>query len=270
MTKTQLKLTEATLKERGIILRQHEVQAILNGRQTQLRRSVTVHWHKGHRCAPYDPAYVESEGELYFMDEYGDYHKVSERLGFYGYPGNLLWVKETHAWLDAQMDSGPREDPVCVGFRADDTCYRFEPDPRLIEFNHPSDMGGFKWRPSTNMPRWASRTTLKIADIHVQRVQDISESDAIAEGLISQVGDGEGFHWKGTGYHGGSIWKGHGKTFHTPRREGEVGCACIEAGPSPAQCAFRELWDRLNKKRGFGWDSNPWVWAITFDPFDKP
>ena len=76
------------------------------------------------------------------------------------------------------------------------------------------------------MPRWASRITLEITDVRVQRVQAISVEDCIAEGMSTTL------------------------------REHE---ACTDLVDQ-----YHYLWDGLNAKRGFGWDANPWVWAISF------
>jgi hypothetical protein len=84
------------------------------------------------------------------------------------------------------------------------------------------------WRTSIHMPRWASRILLEITDIRVERVQDISESDVIKEGCGLQRWSGDEFY----------KW--------------------------PKTAGFAELWDSINKKRGYGWDVNPWVWVISF------
>jgi hypothetical protein len=70
-----------------------------------------------------------------------------------------------------------------------------------------------------------------------------------------------GFKWNGVGYHAGTMsdW---GKCYHTPNNDGR--CSCAVAGPSPAQCAYRELWNHINAARRFGWDANPWVIAVAF------
>ena len=111
-----------------------------------------------------------------------------------------------------------------------------------------------------------SRDRYQLTRIRVERVQDISEADAVAEGLWFQDGDGtgpgSGFKWKGRGYHGGNKTDTGWKTFHVPRSDGT--CDCRVGGPSPAQCAFRERWDSLNAKRGHGWDANPWVWVYDY------
>jgi hypothetical protein len=88
-----------------------------------------------------------------------------------------------------------------------------------------------KWRPSIFMPRWASRITLEIVSVKVERVQEISKEDAIAEGVEAVMVDGHKY-----GLQTGNDYK----------------------------WAFNQLWDSINAKRGYGWDVNPWVWAVTF------
>jgi hypothetical protein len=83
---------------------------------------------------------------------------------------------------------------------------------------------GVKWRPSIHMPKRAARLWLEITDVRVERVQDISEKDAVAEGV------------------------------------GCFGCDTIQW--------FEDLWDSINAKRGYSWDSNPWVFVICFEVID--
>jgi hypothetical protein len=75
------------------------------------------------------------------------------------------------------------------------------------------------------MPRWASRITLEVTEVRVERVQEISDSDIEREGM------------------------------HIENLE------CVYHG---RRVLFKQLWNSLNAKRGFGWDANPWVWVITF------
>ena len=95
-------------------------------------------------------------------------------------------------------------------------------------------------RPSIHMPRWASRITLNVIDVRFQRVQDISETDAVAEGIQR---DNETM----------SYWGASG-----------AGVGGATRRFNSARGAFRDLWDKINAKRGFGWDANPWVVAVTF------
>ena len=86
------------------------------------------------------------------------------------------------------------------------------------------------------MPRWALRLTLEVTDIRAQRVQEISEEDARAEGISD----------------GGCLSCGKSEP-----------CGCSNPRPD-ARDAFCWLWDSINAKRGYGFSVNPWVWAVTF------
>jgi hypothetical protein len=131
----------------------------------------------------------------------------------YGVPGDRLWVRETfwHVRQDQQEMIGFSDGVVklCAG---NTTLTTPPPD------GHAGYGEAWKHCPSIHMPRWASRVTLEIIDVRVQRVQEISAADARAEGMES----------------------------------------CTPADQ------FRVLWDSINAERGFGWNINPWVWAITF------
>jgi hypothetical protein len=87
-----------------------------------------------------------------------------------------------------------------------------------------------KWHPSIHMPKEAARIWLEVTDVRVERLQEITIDDAISEGCFANFDppDGHGFR-------------------------------------SEARNLFRELWDSLNDKRGYGWDVNPWVWVIEFN-----
>lgn len=93
------------------------------------------------------------------------------------------------------------------------------------------------WHSAIYCPRWASRLTLEITDVRAQRVQEISEEDAVAEGV-----DFRGNYWRA----GNHPVKGSALFFPT------------------ARVAYQHLWDSLNSKRGHGWDTNPWCWCLTF------
>jgi hypothetical protein len=94
-----------------------------------------------------------------------------------------------------------------------------------------------EWRPPIFMPRWASRITLEVTGVRVEKVQEISEEDADAEGVVMpDFSDDE--------FDGAGEW--------TLRME------------------YAVLWDRLNAKRGYGWDVNPLVWVIEFKRIDNP
>lgn len=136
----------------------------------------------------------------------------------YGKIGDRLWVRET---VGFHRDFDASKTELGIGLRAYKATQSDTECPEsLIK----------KWIPAIFMPRWASRITLEITDVRVQRVQDISEADAKAEGAeCLNVGM---FNQEGPGY-----------TYRV---------------------IYKELWDAINKKRGVYWQINPWVWAITF------
>jgi len=92
----------------------------------------------------------------------------------------------------------------------------------------------FRWKHSIHMPRWASRLTLEVVDVRVERLQEIAEGDARAEGLSESD----------------ARWS---DGFVEPHRD-----------------QFARFWDSLNAKRGYGWDVNPWVWVISFNHDEYP
>lgn len=89
---------------------------------------------------------------------------------------------------------------------------------------------GSHWHPSIHLPRWGSRLTLQVTAVGVERIRQINEVDAIAEGYA------------------GRRWNRSAKDY-----EGQT-----------AHSQFKSSWDKLNAKRGFGWDVNPWVWVVSF------
>lgn len=159
--------------------------------------------------------------------------------------GERLWVRETWSdvWAVRKVPIGEREPaPGAVWYWADG-------DPTEFEWERP--------RPSIHMPRWASRITLEVTDVRVQRLQEISEADARAEGvpecLEGSLGDGVYCNrCRGEGVHG-ALGQGGGVI--------EVDCSDCDT----AIKKFRTLWDSLNADRA-PWASNPWVVAVTFRP----
>lgn len=156
--------------------------------------------------------------------------KDSERLYSppcpYGYPGDRLWVRETWTWIPWQ-----KEGTIKVSYGADGAQREVLPYPnwngRLCKLN--------EWRPSIFMPRWASRLTLEITDVRVQRVEEISEADALAEGIGRHLLD-----------------EGRGPAFGL-NGDDEF---------TTARDAFLHLFYDINKRAKRG--TNPWVWALTF------
>lgn len=136
----------------------------------------------------------------------------------YGQPGDRLWVRET--WRKTNWTDEPNRGEWRVFWRATE--------------KEDSRNNGL-WRPSIHMPRWASRILLEVVSVRVERVQDISEEDARAEGV----------EWQN-------------------ERPCWVNYLDREDWSPTARDSFRTLWDSINAKRGYGWDANPWVWVVEF------
>lgn len=185
--------------DRPILFKGEMVCAILDRRKTQTRRVIPT---KLMQCLS-----PEDEPEKFI------------EWCRYGKPGDSLWVRETAKLRSVNRNRTGYIDGFDIHYAADD---------RIIDYpgreNHkPYNFQHFS--PSIFMPRWASRITLEILKIRVERLQDISNEDAIAEGI--------------TGY----------------------SSPYSEVGPSPRDC-YGELWAQINGWES--WNANPWVWAITF------
>jgi hypothetical protein len=164
---------------------------------------------------------------------WGDYtHEKFLALCPYGAPGDRLWVRETWA-----LDPGSHPDDREVLYRATDPGW--------------DDNGtGLKWRPSILMPRWASRITLEITDVRVERVQDISDADIRAEGVTAEaVRD----------LAGPTVKIGFTSTngARDPRGLIEVPVGALD----PRQL-WQLGWTAINGAES--WDANPWLWCLTF------
>lgn len=141
--------------------------------------------------------------------------------------GDRLYVRE--AWkTHAAYDDIP---PAAMG---GDEAILYEADGAHQTWGYPAISKIGRFRQGMHMPRWASRLTLTVTDVRVQRLQDISERDAVAEGIEQ-----------------------HGRFYSAPKADWDD--AFVDA-----VSAYRFLWDGLNADRGFGWDVNPWVVAVTF------
>jgi hypothetical protein len=222
------------MKEHPILFSGPMVRAILAGRKSQTRRVVKPKYEIG--MWDWDPK-DKSYGP-FIADKYGDYHKVTDYAPWQ--PGDRLWVRETFADLRGM---GFGNDPVTdkpwnFAYKAD-----IQPgsdsDQARIDY-------GVKWKPSIHMPRAASRITLEVTDVRVERVQDITEQDAISEGALTIPNTPE-----------------YQKVFD----EAVSAEQKPPLGESPRQ-RFARLWDIINAKKGYGWETNCWVWVIEFRRVD--
>ncbi|WP_212810918.1 hypothetical protein [Pseudomonas sp. Ost2] len=208
------------IKERPILFSAPMVRAILEGRKTVTRREVKKQAALDCLAAGFEPAFLALPGNA--------------DLCPYGKPGDRLWVRETFAFADksGSHDAAPDEHwrPARPGMEPEIyRCWYRASD------GHTAD--GF-WKPSIHMPRWASRILLEISEVRVERLQDISEEQALAEGIIPHVRGG--WHWHPHDPSNVDDWHQFG--FKSPA------------------FAFQDLWIGT----GGDWDANPWVWVVEF------
>jgi len=210
------------MTERPILFSAEMVRAILDGRKTQTRRVMKVQpWPDATiEVGPYHPHRIDRHGESQpgpvTFGAIWDHQDIVNGgdAGLpcpYGKPGDYLWVRETWA---------PLADCVVLNC----AYYRLDHE----EARSSGSRVDVKWRPSIYMPRWASRITLRITDIRVERLQDISEEDAKAEGV---------------------------KPLDYAAHHVAAGCG--------ARIAFEQIWTTINGPAA--WEANPWVWAISFE-----
>ena len=160
----------------------------------------------------------------------------------YGNVGDELWCRETWAYLGGDEDLYQRE-PRAVSYRAtwdSDQCWQFPNRAPFTDY-----VPGGKWRPSIFMPRWASRLTLRVTGIRVERAQSISEADAIAEGMAH--------YWKEMDYAASQAIE--------HRWDDAARAYGYEKTPPDYRGLYAVLWDQINGKRA-PFASNPWTWVI--------
>ncbi len=203
--------------ERPILMTTESVKAILDGRKSQTRR---VAKFANHLAESYDHcwAYFDKKRNQWQFKGRSRFSDLVEAFILdcpYGQVGDRLWVRETCKIMQFVDHKG------VVAYKT-----TANPDP---------ETNSVKWTPSIFMPRWASRITLEITEIRVERLQEIENhpEDYKAEGYVPLV----------------------------------IGKSVIDEKPFEASADFawfENLWDLINGKK-YPWSSNPWVWVIKFD-----
>lgn len=195
------------MAEKPILFSAPMVKAILDGRKTMTRRVVKM-------------GGVESvDGVPHAEDQYGDWHKLAKFSPYHA--DDALWVREAF-WLGRS----PGDDEGQGVARYADHSFKSHPDldPKRVSWCR-------RWekKPSIFMPRWASRITLRITDVRVERLQEITAADMRAEGIDC-------------------LYENDGSISEHFTKQSWV-----------------SLWDSINAKRGYGWDVNPYVWVVSFE-----
>lgn len=218
------------MTERPILFSAEMVRAILAGRKTQTRRVIKPqpqghYWETlpGYQLKHTEAVMANGKVAVMFRHTIPQNPSPSFENAWitcpYGQPGDALWVREGFAvqpllWAD---NRGPQPihytADLVVGFAG-------KPDTRQIE--------DYRSKPSIHMPRWASRITLEVKSVRVERLQDISRQDCEAEGCAGGHGSIPGYNYSAT-----------------PREH------------------FFHLWNRINGPGA--WEANPWAWVISFE-----
>jgi hypothetical protein len=191
------------MKERPILFSGPMVRAILAGTKTQTRRMVKRQGDM--EFDPADPHY----GPYWLAYAAGDLDGEDAKVRCpYGVPGDRLWVRETWAVQHEYDTAAPSE----IGASA------------RWHYAATEDLGGLRKRPSIFLPRRGSRILLEITEVRVERLQEISEQDARAEGVAPNAFERTADNWGGV--------------------------------------LYRRLWESINGAGS--WDANPWVWVVSF------
>ena len=189
------------MKEHAILFSTPMIRAILDGRKSQTRRIIkfpdAFDKQRVYDNYPFGLKYGHKDGTVW-------------RLFPKWEVGDILWGRET--FFETNYGSF------------------------IYKANANKDIGdGFKWKPSIFMPKEACRIRLEITNIRFERVQDISEEDAIAEGIEMNNKPHKGWYWMENVY-----------------------------STDSAVLAYEHLWNKINGKK-YPWSSNPWVWVIEFE-----
>ncbi|PQK86787.1 hypothetical protein [Pantoea ananatis] len=225
------------MRERPILLNAEMVRAVLNGRKTQTRR-VIQSLAKSMQANGQKVIDYREPGDKWYGDHvfsmrnqsgtWCDYTKEQFLAKCpFGAVGDRLWVRET--WARYNID----QDTHDIAYRA------------TTPEDWPKEG---RWRPSIHMPRWASRLTLEITGVRVERLNSVNEHDAIAEGLAEISKDGQTYK------------------YGVPDRDGypgtdDFGWPWHEWERYPIS-AYSKLWKSIYGEES--WQANPWVWVIEF------
>lgn len=254
-------MTETATNEHPIPFSGSMVRAVLEGRKTQMRRVIK-------------PQPINFTGHKYIVPDHApkawhDYDGPFTDFCPFGVPGDRLWVRET--WRVGGLDVGGYRSPirVAIDYKASPEIDRTPwvqgatgewllrmRDQTLDDANQKGvdqwDHGESpaRWRPSIHMPRWASRITLVVKRVWVERVQEISDIDAYAEGVEMVSAP------KPPGYGVPGLAPTF-KHYQNPDFNGGRGVG--------VKHSFQTLWDSINASKGYGWDTKPWVWCVEFE-----
>lgn len=222
------------MKERPILFSAPMVRGILSGGKSQTRRVVKPQPHDGCGriwCEEYNPTVIDRWGDEQPGKEiFGAYSEDGEwgvRCPF-GQPGDRLWVRET--WADLTATHGRKWEKLNSSTNLYErgvepfVWYRADGEQPCIGSGRPLSE---PWKPSIHMPRWASRITLEVTGVRVERLQDITPAECVCEGYESDLSK--------------PYWSEEIKALDW----------------------YRDLWGAINGPGS--WEANPLVWVIQFE-----
>ncbi len=239
------------MKERPILFNTEMVKAVLDGKKYQTRRVVkpqpdTSLWkpeallkEKEWRQRYCQGPHHHIEENMWCLYNKDDSNTAMPYVGVkcpYGQVGDRLWVRETFKPFQPHHEEG-----IIRGYQYKaDKSFNYIPPLAEDEGCLINKIGSGKWKPSIHMPRAACRITLEIVNIKIERVQDITHDDALAEGIEHSL-----WEYSCEPY----------RNYNEPRMAPGRNC-------SSARTSFYTLWNSINEKRGFSWNTNPWVWVV--------
>lgn len=264
------------MRERPIIFSTESVKAILDGRKTQTRRVVK---DPRRYSREREASLAMSSGRPSMADLQADLELSKDTKPNYPCPygqvGDRLWVRETYA---VRLDG------------VDQIMYKSDYNELVKMLDLPKC--DIRWKPSIHMFHKDSRITLEITGVRVERIQEITEEDAEAEGI-------NGYQVKKFSYGNNyRVFKSYHKEYYPLVDHADIGDIVRFQGPNMGFACFQSrnpkckggtlnidakesfnyvgaiepdykngfeiLWNSLNAKRGYGWETNPWVWCISF------
>lgn len=225
------------MKERPILFTGQMVRAILDGRKTETRRIVKPEpaYPNAFDCLRREQSDVNQR--VYIFQPNAQMASDYWKMPFV--KGDLLWVKETH-FVEITGDFTYDVEGLKLSQWAPELIKEAIIHYRATtELKNPDD---WRWCASIHMPRWASRITLQVVSVHAERLQDITDEGAIAEGMDPE-----------------------GSCRQDQYTDGSYARSYTELSPRDL---YAELWDRINGEGS--WALNPWVWVIKFERIDLP
>lgn len=243
------------MKHIPILFSTEMVQAILDGRKKMTRRTLHIQpldddkWilatlvggdskniGKRHWVTMKDSYTIARYDDRYFEQKYSK--------------GDILWVRESFLWV---MNDHCHD--MMEGRRFVYNQFVYKASEGKEWFDYAKEKYGYEWKPSIHMPKSACRIFLRVTDVRCERLQDISEQDAVDEGILDiWASSSDGTH----------AYKNY---MHT-KKEAMEPCGHWNVVADDAVSSFQSLWAKINGQES--WDANPYVWVVSFERCERP